>query len=287
METISRIAGKLSRQYAGRYRRVLAVLAVASALVTFAFLLYDEAQAIWMILVCGAMLLAAWGCQRYAVRSDCHRRYIEYRALAECLRVQTYLRYAGSGIQAFALLSWTQQEETAWILDALCALTIGNAPGEAHDIRSCWVDAQREYHQKAAKSAEEKLSASDRTVRFALILSVGLYLLGVGYELLCGGLVFRPTVAVGDVELWRTVLKILMGTISAVTLFVANFYGRLSLPRTLSAHRKMERFYEKMSAEIEKCGQTDTVLTVLAREELTENGNWCSYQRDNKPDLSL
>ena len=287
IETISRTAGKLSRQYARLYRRVLALLAVASALLTFAFLMYDEAQAIWMILVCGMMLLSAWACQRYAVRSDCHRRYIEYRVLAECLRVQTYLRYAGSRVQVSELLSWTQQEETAWILDALCALTIGNAPGEAHDIRSCWVDAQREYHQKAAKSTEEKLSASDRTVRFALILSVGLYLLGVGYELLCGGLVFRPTVAVGDVELWRTVLKILMGTISAVTLFVANFYGRLSLPRTLSDHRKMERFYEKMSSEIEKCGQTDTVLTVLAREELTENGNWCSYQRDNKPDLSL
>ena len=149
------------------------------------------------------------------------------------------------------------------------------------------METQREYHQKAAKSAGEKLSASDCTVRFALILSVGLYLLGVGYELLCGGLVFRPTVAVGDVELWRTVLKILMGTISAVTLFVANFYGRLSLPRTLSDHRKMERFYRKMSAEIEKYGQTEELLTVLAREELTENGNWCSYQRDNKPDFSL
>ena len=287
LETISRVAGKLSRQYAGRYRRVLSLLAVASALVTFAFLMYDEAQAIWMILVCGVMLLGAWGCQRYAVRSDCHRRYIEYRALAEGLRVQTYLRYAGSGIQASGLLSWTQQEETAWILDALCALTIGNAPGETHDIRSCWVEAQREYHQKAAKSAGEKLSASDRTVRFALLLSVGLYLLGLGYELLCGGLIFRPAVAVADVELWRTVLKILMGTISAVTLFVANFYGRLSLPRTLSDHQKMERFYARMAAEIEKCGQTETVLTVLAREELTENGNWCSYQRDNKPDLSL
>ena len=90
-----------------------------------------------------------------------------------------------------------------------------------------------------------------------------------------------------DVELWRTVLKILMGTISAVTLFVANFYGRLSLPRMLSDHQKMERFYAKMSAEIEKRGQTEALLTVLAREELIENGNWCSYQRDNKPDLSL
>ena len=287
MEAISRAAGKLSRQYAGRYRRVLGLLAVASALLTFAFLLYDEAQAIWMILVCGVMLLSAWACQRYARRSDCHRRYLEYRVLAECLRVQTYLRYAGSRVQASQLLSWTQQEETAWVLDALCALTVGGAPADTHEIRACWVEAQREYHRKAAKTAGQKLTTSERTVRTALILSVSLYLLGLGYELLCGGLIFRPAVAVADVELWRTVLKLLMGSISAMTLFVANFYGRLSLPRTLSDHQKMERFYAKMSEQLEHRGQTEALLTVLAREELTENGNWCSYQRDNKPDLNL
>jgi hypothetical protein len=49
----------------------------------------------------------------------------------------------------------------------------------------------------------------------------------------------------------------------------------------------MERFYGKMSAQLEKNGQTEELLTVLAREELVENGNWCSYQRDNKPDFSF
>ena len=287
MDAVSRTAGLLSRQFARKYRSVLALLAVTSALLTAAFLLYDEAQAIWMILVCGAMLLAAWGLQRFAVQSDCHRRYIEYRALAECLRVQTYLRYAGSPVQAAELLSWTQQEETAWILDALCVLAIGTPPEQAHEIRACWVEAQQDYHRSASKSAGQKLSASERAVHAALLLSVALYLAAVCFELFCGGLILRPALAVGNVELWRTVLKIILGTISAMTLFVANFYGRLSLPRTLSDHEKMERFYGKMSAQLASYGQTDELLAILAREELTENGNWCSYQRDNKPDISL
>ena len=107
------------------------------------------------------------------------------------------------------------------------------------------------------------------------------------FELLCGTLIFAPSVSVGSVESYRTLLKILLGTISAVTLFIANFYGRLSLSRTRSDHQKMERFYEKMSALLLEQGQTERLLTVLAREELIENGNWCSYQRDNKPDLSI
>ena len=286
-ERISLTAGSLSSHYAEQYRRILALLAVASGLLTFAFLMYDEAQAYWMILVCGLMLLGAWACQRFASRSDCHRCYIEYRALAECLRVQTYLRYAGSCVQASELLSWSQQEETVWILDALCAMEIGELPGTTHDIRVCWVEAQRDYHREARKSAGQKLTASDRTVNTALILSVALYLGAVGFELLCGGLIFRPSFSVPNEELWRSVLKILLGTISAVTLFIANYYGRMSLPRASSDHQKMERFYEKMSAQLKQQGQTEELLRLLAREELIENGNWSSYQRDNTPDISL
>ncbi len=286
-EILSRTAGELSRQYAQRYRLVLAMLAAASTLLTFSFLMYDEAQAVWMILVCGLMLVIAWSCQRYAVRSDCHRRYIEYRALAECLRVQTYLRYAGSLVQTADLLPWTQQEETAWIMDALCALSVEETPAKTREIRSCWVDAQRDYHLKAAKTARLRLTASERTVRAALLLSMILYLGALGFELFCGGLTPTPRFPAVDVEHTRTLLKILLGTISAVTLFISGYYGRLSLPRTLSDHEKMARFYGRMSAQLGWHGQTEELLTVLARTELVENGDWCSYQRDNKPNISL
>ena len=287
MERIGKAAGRLSAMNAKRLRLTLGLLAVASAMVAFAFLMYDEAQATWMILVCGLMLLGAWLCQRYAARSDCHRRYIEYRALAECLRVQTYLRYAGSRIEASELLSWTQQEETAWIMDALCALNAGEAPETAHDIRSCWVNAQREYHHRAGIRSDHGLQVSGRIVRSALIFSITLYFAAVVFELICGGLIFSPLVRIGNVELCRTILKIVMGTITAVTLFVANYYGRLSLPRSLSDHRKMERFYARMAERLSRQGQTEELLRVLAREELIENGNWSSYQRDNTPDLNL
>ena len=287
MERVGRTAGKLSVRNAGRLKLVFGLLAVASALLTFAFLMYDEAQAIWMILVCGLMLIGAWMCLRYARQTDCHRRYIDYRALAEGLRVQTYLRYAGSRIQAAELFSWTQQEEIAWVMDALCVLNTGPEPQTAHDIRSCWVEDQRDYHRAAGERSERDLNVSSRTVRFALILSITLYAAAVIYELLCGGLIFKPHVHVADVELYRTILKIVMGTITAVTLFVANYYGKLSLTRTLSDHQKMERFYEKILEKLCQHGQTEELLRVLAREELIENGNWSSYQRDNTPDLNI
>ena len=117
---------------------------------------------------------------------------------------------------------------------------------------------------------------------------MGLYVSALLFELLFGGeLGLRPVADVGNVETYRTWLKIVLGGISAVTLFVANYYGKLSLSRQLSDHDKMARFYGEVAEQIRRRGQTDEVLTVLAREELIENGNWCSYQRDNTPDFSL
>jgi hypothetical protein len=280
-------ASELTERNARQYRRILAALAVASALIAMAFLLYDEAEAIGLVLVIGLLLLLAWLCQRYARRSDCMRRYIEYRVLAESLRVSIYLRYAGSGIRAENLLSWTQQEETAWVLDALCALCAGSPPAREHDIRECWVEQQRAYHRAGEEKTRQKNRLSTRVVRTALGLSILLYLLALLFELFCGGVLTAPLLPAENAEGWRTMLKIVLGSISAVTLFVANYYGRLSLSRVLSDHGKMERFFARMSERLQEEGQTDALLTTLAREELIENGNWCSYQRDNAPEISL
>ena len=82
-------------------------------------------------------------------------------------------------------------------------------------------------------------------------------------------------------------MKILLGTLSAGALFLADYYGKLSLDRRISDHRKMAQFYRAMEERLQDGGQTESLLEELAREELTENGNWCSYLRDNAPELDL
>ena len=288
MERVYLSASAISTAAAKTYRRILAALAITSTIITLAFLLYDEAETIWMIYLCGIMVLADWLCQKYAQKTDCHRKYIECRALAECLRVQAFLSYAGSGVQASDLLTWTQQEETSWIRDALCVLTVGSHGGERHDILSCWVEDQENYHRKAQKKSLRSSVGSGRVVGTALVLSVTLYFAALLFEIFCGGeLGVKPIAAVGNVEAYRTWLKIVLGGISAVTLFIANYYGKLSLSRQLSDHEKMAHFYHEVAEQLRSRGQTDALMTVLGREELIENGNWCSYQRDNTPDFSL
>ena len=76
MEAVYAAADALSMKFAVRYRRILALLAVCSTTVTAAFLLYDEAELHWMIVLCGAALLLCFFLIRFARRSNCHRAVV-------------------------------------------------------------------------------------------------------------------------------------------------------------------------------------------------------------------
>ena len=266
LEAVYHVSDALSLRCAKKYRRILGLLAAASTAVTAGFLLYDEAGLSWMLLLCGAMLLFALFCRRWAVRSDCHRGYIEYRVLAESLRTQAFLRYAGSEQEAPELLQEapelfprTQREECPWVLAALCALTVGPSPARQRDIRVCWAEGQRDYHEQAEKRTHRAMLRSDLVVRAALCASVALYVLALLFEAFFGGLFLPPAAAPSLIELCRVI----------------------------SDHGKMKRFYAEVAGQLERFGQSEELLRTLAAEELVENGNWCSYQRDNTPDISL
>ena len=287
LETVMQTADSLSLRFAREYRRKMGTLAVLGTVIALTFLLYDEANLFYMILICGFALLAAMVTVNRAKHSAAHRRYIEYRMLAEALRVQMFLRYAGSRIETQRIMTWTEQQETPWILCAMCAMNAGKPPEKTRDIRECWVEKQRLYHEKAGQRTAVQSGRNDRLLRLAGICAIVLYFGGILFELLCGGLAPHPVIPVRNPETWRMALKILLGTVSVGTLFLASYYGKMSLERKKTDHRKMEAFFRTVDGQMEQFGQTEELMELLAREELTENGNWSSYQRDNAPELNI
>ena len=286
MEALYAKADALSIRFAGQYRKLLAALAIVSTVITVAFLLYDEAELHWTILVCGGMLLLAWFLQRREKRSAPHRRYLEYRMLAEGLRVQAFLRYAGKGGTVADILPWSAKTEAGWVAAALNVCAAAPAPAAVHAIRDVWVDQQRRYHEGAIGRSRRAYEGSERIVGAALRISILLYLAVLVFEVVWGGLLpFSGRIA--EAETYRTLSKLLLGSISAAALFISNYYGRLSLSRVTSDHAKMERFYQTVLDRIDGYGETPGLLLLIAREELIENGSWCSYQRDNTADFNL
>lgn len=286
LELLYGVADMLSVEAAGAYRKTMALLAVAGTVLTLAFLLYDEAELFWMIWLVGAMLVWQIVLRRASRRSRAHRHYLEYRVLAEYLRVQVMLHHAGSALRAKDLLTWSQRDDMRWVAAALDALDDMPA-GAPHDISDCWVGDQRRYHENAVARSQQAVAYSDRVVRLATAASVVLYVIALGFELACGGLLGQAPLAGVPVDVWRAVLKIALGGLSAATLFVSSYFGSLSLPRVLADHERLARFYAQAEVWLAEQGQSEELLGHIAREELAETSNWYSYQQDNVPDINV
>jgi hypothetical protein len=196
------------------------------------------------------------------------------------------LRYAGSAESVAGILPWAVKTEAGWVAAALKTCVIGDPPATAHSIRDAWVDQQRIYHLRAFDRSKRAHKGSERIVGIALRVSILLYLAVLVFEFIWGGLLAFSR-QIPDAEAYRTLSKLLLGSISAATLFISNYYGRLSLPRVTSDHAKMEQFYTAVLDRMDRSGETRDLLLLIVREELIENGNWCSYQRDNTADFNL
>jgi hypothetical protein len=86
----------------------------------------------------------------------------------------------------------------------------------------------------------------------------------------------------------RGAIKVILGGASAVTLFLANYYGKLSIERKAADHKKMQALYSMAQEKYNEAGiPKDKLLWELAREEIIENGNWYSYCQDNAPGIIL
>lgn len=298
-------ADSLSLMHAEKYRRIIFALSVAGTLLAIAFLLYDEVYWYGMILACGVLILVLFFISKLAGRLQCHKKYLEYRLLAEGARVQYYLCRTGLRQNVAELLPWSWQFNVPWTKEILGQLLKegegkNEEPGvvdmdsgtmkstERFSILNLWVRDQTAYHRNALGRTEARIRRNDRITRAALVLALITYAAALTFEITAGGLFSgRVLLSEGQIETARVVLKVAMGSFSAMTLFAGNYYGKLSLEDTAQDHRRMAALYEKTEQEILQNGETEELLLKLAREELSENSSWYAYQSKNTPDISI
>ncbi len=275
-------ADVLSIQNADKYRRILLLLSIAGTLLTLSFLLYDEAELHGLILACGAMVLFLFLIRRKASRLDCHRKYLEYRVLAESLRCQFFLVAAGIDTHIKDILPWFIRQGIPWIPEVLSSVPDGRPP-EKRSVLDIWIRDQKKYHESALKKTELQDHRDSRVAKTVLVITIISYLAALLYEFF----LYRNIAAAADAELIRALLKILLGTMSAVTLFMGSYYGKMSLPNAVEDHKRMISLYETAENNILEKGETDDLLLFLAREYLNENSTWYAYQSMNKPDINI
>jgi hypothetical protein len=90
----------------------------------------------------------------------------------------------------------------------------------------------------------------------------------------------------GQAVLWRVIPKTALGVISAGTVFLANYYGGLSLPKQIFDNKRMLTLF---STDLPPDGNslTDTHMHMLGRESIIESGGWYIAQKENAPGLFI
>ncbi|MEA4912447.1 MAG: hypothetical protein VB092_07575 [Oscillospiraceae bacterium] len=290
-EAADRRALALQKRY---HRALLTLAALCSALVTM-FLLYDELESNLFLPVYALLLFGAFFVLRAEERRAYHARYMRFRILAETLRTQGYLARAGLDGNVCDSFTWTQRSELVWVREAAAALLAGAAPApESAAAAREWMDEQYAYHTRAAGKTGTALRARERFCFALSALSVLLFAAVFALEFTAGGFfatditsdVLRGALRMhaGQSVTVRGVFKILLGTVSAASLFFSSYFGKLSLERQTEDHEKMAALYalarQRSAGGAEDCA-------ALAREEIVEVGNWYSYCKENRPGIDL
>lgn len=300
-------ADALSIHNAEKHRRILLALSFAGAILAIAFLLYDEAEMYGLIIACGVVLLALFGISRISGKLECHRKYVEYRVLAESLRLQFYLSYAGFKERVTKMLPWSIRMEIPWIPEVIdetmTEADSAAAEAEMHaeesvsvsaekgmrSVSEIWVADQLAYHKRALVKTEKKDKTNRYIVRTVFIITIISYLAALAFEIkeMTNPMITPAGASMDTADVYRAILKIVLGTLSAITIFTGSYYGKLSLDNVMEDHRRMIALYTHAEQEIREKGETKEIVMDLAREFLSENSTWYAYQSKNAPEVSI
>lgn len=274
-------ADRLAAHYQRITHGVLRSTLLLAAVMALTFELYAEVLPVRAVplgyLLCFALLTLILIWHR---RLDAQARYLDYRALAEGLRVQFYWRLAGLSDNASASYLRKQLDELRWIREALRASGALPPAAEARpDLAvKCWVYGQAAYYSVRARQHEGRTLRIERCSQ--IFLSIGLFA------------ALSLVVFWGPLEraiLWHHWAVLIMG-FAPVAAALWEAYGERIGARTqanqfarfAAIFHRAERFIGRLEAEEpgpRREGEL-ALLRELGREALIENADWVLLQRD-------
>ena len=295
----------LGVHFRGRFMRALRMRYILWALFAFLLLAFKKEHegSLALIAICGVLLMfgIGWALAFWANRRRWHQRYLDYRALAEGLRVDFYCTIAGVRSEVdpqFAHQSFLQQQdvELEWIRAAMRAVSLRCAlfpqtivPHGFSHAYAAWVgdadpingSGQRLYYQQRLHSLERRLEIAEFLARGMLV----------------SGLAFGVLLAVDTAMrlLGRHVVSEDLRTLMTWGLAVLTVYGAIfEIYLSEKADRALIRQYQHMDAIFSAAAaemrsaksspeQLD-VLRALGRACLTEHAQWTLAHRDKRID---
>lgn len=277
-------ADALSIKYAEIHHKRIRNISIIAPFIVFFFLLYEAAEQHWLIFVVTALVLLLYYVYSHPDDEKTHEKYLEYRMLAESLRVQYFISKAGIKKRVVDILPWFTEIRIPLIKDVLSDLSTIET-GKKEHILDSWIRNQMNYHAGAHRKALRQEEKNELYEKISLILTIAFYVIALVFEIIM--ILYAPF----DLETphWvRAGLKIGVGTATAITIFLSNYYGKMSLSSKVEEHMRMYLLYQKIEFEIKKTREErEEQIIYLAKQCLIENTVWYSHQKKNEPDFAV
>lgn len=276
-------ADLLARHYQRLTKVVLRSTLIFAALLAVVFELYAEVLP-WRGLPAGylAIFASLTAILLWQRRRDVQGRYLDYRALAEGLRVQFYWRIAGLPDSASGSYLRKQLDELRWIREALRGAASLPHPEQAHPEIAIehWVRGQSAYYADRAHTQRRRLHALERGSQVFMICGLASAAALVAFWSRRGARLSH----------WHAGLVVLMGFAPIGAALWETYAERLGLRTQVNQYarfagifRRASRFAEQLEHTREPAARRRALaalLRELGHEALMENGDWVLLLRE-------
>jgi len=228
-----------------------------------------------------AMFAFAYLSHAWAKRKAFQPKYLDYRALAEGLRVQFFWRLAGIKDSAADYYMRKQRSELDWIRHAVRSSmteTIADDPSveipgsTEHErltqVLKHWVEDQARYFARAAHRDNERMIKIERWV----------------------WILFAATMAIAFAQIFldpdNPYPWLAVGTLPVLGAVLHTYTEKMAYAEHKRQYDRMSVFYNRAPQHLEelietnKTAEAQSFIAELGREALIENGDWILTHRD-------
>ena len=286
------ISDWLAIHYQKRVHRTLKSTHFLAAMMGLMFILYTDlsASTTLMLLFLG-FFAAAFGIQRWAVKAAWNRKYLDYRTLAEGLRVQFYWAAAGVNSESESKFTHdnflqTQDPELGWIRNIMrvAGTRVDAMPMTSKRalkfVLAEWIgdddSGQLGYYRKKAAERVAKNRTTERLSLFGLLFSViAVLVIILGGDGLPGNL--------GDVLLAS------MGSVLLLVGIRQGYAHSTGEQELIKQYEFMLRIFHNARRRLENADRNRErrqILRALGGSCLDEHAEWILMHRDRSIDQS-
>src|SRR5579883_315531 len=279
------IADVLSQRFQRRTFATLKLILTCVFLAVACFEVYSgPLAASEMLMAYLAILLIAFGIFSWAKRQGYQTKYLDYRALAEGLRIQFFWKLAGLKDSVADFYMRKQRSELDWIRNAVRSCMTETCPDETIGQASTrpditekdrlklvlkyWVEDQANYFARAAHRDHKRVHCYERTV--SILFAIALFAAGLQ------AFVFDYS--------HYLVLGVVLLSLSGALLH--EFLNKNAFSEHTRQYDRMSAFFNRAKMHLEKLIEENRIedaqrfVAELGREALAENGDWILTHRD-------